>query len=673
MNDWDKSQDELIAELVELRQCREAEAVQLTSLLHSEQLMRLHVEQTPLAVIHWDLDLRVSAWNPAAERIFEYSHQEAIGQHFSFIVRPDERAQLDQIWAALRGQKGGERSTNENLTKSGQLIWCEWYNTPLVTAGGQVVGFASLVMDISEQRRTDAALRKSERRLATVLSNLPGAVFRCRADDNWTIEFLSAGYRALTGYEPAELIGKSGSHHSEIIHPEDRLQELDALRAAVAERRHYQVEYRLRTAQGQVKWVWEQGTGVFSETGELEAIEGFTTDISGRKLAEAALQRAHHELELRVLERTASLEEANANLQREIEERWRTMEALRQSEAKYRALIESSPDAIAMIDLQGKILFASQRAAEQHGVEHPEDLIGHEAIEFVAPSDRTRFLINAARLAEEGVLRESEYKGLRRDGREFHAEISSSVIRDANGYPEALMGIYRDISERKRNEQKLKRERRAYHRMMLAGDHERRLITYEIHDGAAQHLAAAVLNLNSLALHPANRSVVEDKVFRDALASLQNASAELRRIMNRLRTPVLDKFGLVDAIAEVAAQMSDAAEAPHIDYDHAVQFQRLEPTLENALFRVAQEAITNACRHSRSKTVRIRLVQQGEQATLEVRDWGCGFDTESIAENRFGLEGIRERTRLLGGKLRIRSQPGKGTLIRLTFPVIVAK
>lgn len=673
MNDSEKSREELIAELVELRQRREVQTVQLTSLQHSEQLMRLHVEQTPLAVIHWDLQLCVSAWNPAAERIFGYTHGEAIGQHFAFIVPPDERSRIDQIWAALYGQKGGDRSTNENLTKSGQLIWCEWYNTPLVAADGHVVGFASLAMDISEQRHADAALRESERRLATVLSNLPGAVYRCRNDETWTIEFLSEGYRALTGHDPAEMIGRPGIRHSELIHPQDRAREQRTVLEAVSQRRHYRVEYRLRTAQGQEKWVWEQGTGVFSAAGELEAIEGFTTDITDRKLAEAALQRAHDELELRVLERTASLEEANVNLQHGIDERRRAMEALRQSEAKYRALIESSPDAVAMINLQGKILFASQRAAEQHGVASPDDLIGHDAVEFVAPVDRTRFLTNAARLAEEGILHESEYRGLRRDGREFHAEISSSVIRDANGRPEALMGIYRDITERKRNDQKLKRERQAFRRMVLAGDHERRLITYEIHDGAAQHLAAAVLNLNALALNPANRALAEDKVYRDALSSLQNASAELRRIMNRLRTPVLDKFGLVDAIAEVAAQLGDAPSAPHIDYVHEVQFQRLEPTLENALFRVAQEAITNACRHSGSEKVRITLFQQGEQATLEVRDWGCGFDAEAIAENRFGLEGIRERSRLLGGKLRIRSQPGKGTLVRLTFAVIAAQ
>lgn len=104
MNDWDKSPSELIAELIELRQHREAQAVQLTSLLHSEQLMRLHVEQTPLAVIHWDLQLRVSAWNPAAERIFGFLHDQAIGQHFSFIVPPEYRTSRPDLGRPTRAE-----------------------------------------------------------------------------------------------------------------------------------------------------------------------------------------------------------------------------------------------------------------------------------------------------------------------------------------------------------------------------------------------------------------------------------------------------------------------------------------------------------------------------------------------------------------------------------------
>ena len=143
--------------------------------------------------------------------------------------------------------------------------------------------------------------------------------------------------------------------------------------------------------------------------------------------------------------------------------------------------------------------------------------------------------------------------------------------------------------------------------------------------------------------------------------------------MNGLRTPALDKFGLAAAIADVAAQLQATAGAPEIEYRHAVKFRRLESTLENSLFRIAQEAMANACRHSRSSRVQVRLTQKGDEVTLEVRDWGIGFDQAAVAENRFGLEGIRERSRLLGGKLSIRSKPGGGTVVRVKFPVIEAR
>ncbi len=523
----------------------------------SEQRMRLHVDQTPLAVIEWDLQLCVSKWNPGAERIFGYSAAEALGRHFTFIVPHAMRDSIDRLWAALCARKGGERSTNENVTKDERTILCEWYNTPLVDAEGQVVGFASLAEDITEQKRAEAALRESERRLATVLSNLPGAVYRCKADANWTIEFLSDGYRTLTGCDPSQLIGRSGSCHAQLIHPDDRARELEAMQRAIAEKRHYQVEYRLRTSTGQEKWVWEQGTGVYSESGEWLAIEGFTTDITDRKQAEAALRLAHDELEQRVHERTAALNESNHRLQQEIEERRRTLDALQKSEAKYRALVEE-----------------------------------------------------------------------------------------------------------------LRREQLALRRMVMASDHERRLITYELHDGVAQQLAAAMIQLQLMQPHQGGASAATETTYQELLDTLRKASAELRLVMSRLRTPVLDNFGLAEAIEDVAVQLRSMPGAPEIDYCHAVQFERLEPTLENSLFRIAQEAMTNACRHSQSAKVRVQLLQKGHEVMLEVRDWGIGFDPKMGTENRFGLEGIRARSRLLGGKLRIASQPGQGTIVRVEFPVL---
>lgn len=101
-----------------------------------------------------------------------------------------------------------------------------------------------------------------------------------------------------------------------------------------------------------------------------------------------------------------------------------------------------------------------------------------------------------------------------------------------------------------------------------------------------------------------------------------------------------------------------------------MQFGKLPSILENALYRIAQESLTNACKHSRSKKVTVMLVQEGQDLRLEVRDWGIGFDTGVVKEGRFGLEGIRQRVRLLGGRLAIDSSPNSGTLIQVVVPIV---
>ena len=101
-----------------------------------------------------------------------------------------------------------------------------------------------------------------------------------------------------------------------------------------------------------------------------------------------------------------------------------------------------------------------------------------------------------------------------------------------------------------------------------------------------------------------------------------------------------------------------------------MQFGKLPPILENALYRIAQEALTNACKHSKSKKVMVTMAQEGQDVRLEVRDWGIGFDPESVEKGHFGLEGIRQRVRLLGGRLTIESKPGSGTLVQVVVPIL---
>ena len=124
-----------IQKLVELKQANEALAREIqehqqtaTELREFSQRMALLVEQTPLAVIEWTTDLKVAAWNPAAEKIFGYSCSEALGRHALELMVPDAaREKVNQVRNQLLHQKGGTRSTNENFTKTGKKIYCEWY------------------------------------------------------------------------------------------------------------------------------------------------------------------------------------------------------------------------------------------------------------------------------------------------------------------------------------------------------------------------------------------------------------------------------------------------------------------------------------------------------------------------------------------------------------------
>jgi PAS domain S-box-containing protein len=344
-------------------------------------------------------------------------------------------------------------------------------------------------------------------------------------------------------------------------------------------------------------------------------------------------------------------------------------QSLRQSEAKYRALVESSPDAVVMSDLKGRITFASQRAAEQHGYGAPGELVGLMSTDLVVPADREKLRANVRRLIRQGVRRDDEYELLRRDGSSFSAEGSGAVIKDASGEPEALMAVYRDITERKQSQRALEREQRALQQMLQASDHERRLLTYEIHDGVAQQLIGAILFLQSHRQDECPAPAAENANYELALNALRAASAEVRRLMNNMRTPVLDMHGAAAAISDFINECKRRPETPEITFVNDVDLDRLAPVLENTLYRVAQEAITNACNHSASQKIRVKLVQSGEHVTIEVRDWGKGFDERSVEKMRFGLDGIRERTRVLGGELEINSSPGQGTCVRATFPL----
>ncbi len=133
------------------------------ALRESRQRVALHMQQTPLGVVECDLDLKITAWNPAAERILGWRAEEMIGQSvLGAIVPADRQEQVRALYARLTGTQDSIRNTNENLRKDGRTITCDWYNSPLVDADGRVIGFASLMLDVTDRVEADKLLREAK-------------------------------------------------------------------------------------------------------------------------------------------------------------------------------------------------------------------------------------------------------------------------------------------------------------------------------------------------------------------------------------------------------------------------------------------------------------------------------------------------------------------------------
>ena len=183
----------------------------------NEQRLLLHIEKTPMAVIDWDTNFNVKAWNPAAEKIFGYTKEQALGKHAKDLIIPESaKAQVDVVWAELLAKKGGTRSINENNTKDGQNITCDWYNTPLVDEKGQVFGVTSLVDDITNRIEAENRIRQSEEQVRLLLDSTAEAIYgldlkgNCNLVNQACLDFL--GYKSTE-----DLLGKnmhSLMHHT---------------------------------------------------------------------------------------------------------------------------------------------------------------------------------------------------------------------------------------------------------------------------------------------------------------------------------------------------------------------------------------------------------------------------------------------------------------------------
>jgi PAS domain S-box-containing protein len=524
-----------------------------------------------------------------------------------------------------------------------------------------------LARDISERKRAERALRESEQWYQSLAEVSPVGIFRTDVEGGCL--YVNYRWSQIAGLDLSQALGR---RWADALHPDDREAVINGWKASAKEGRPFHMEYRFRSPAGVTTWVIGSARTVRDANGEVLGHVGTITDISDRKRMEEELRAARDELELRVRERTTSLEAANRRLLTEIEQRAAAEESLRYSEAKYSKLVTSSPVGI-FIYRDGQFVFVNPALVAMSGYTEKE-FLAMDLGNLVHPEDRAWVQqIARRRLAGEAVPQEYEVRCLTKaaETRWLHVR---TVLIEYRGGPSTL-GNVTDVTESKRMSAALEGSREKLRRLsneiLTAQEEERARIARELHDSIGQSLSAIKFHVES-AIPRCGATGTAEQHLRAVVGRVQDTVEEVRRISMALRPSLLDDLGLLATIRwhcrQFESRYPDLAVTQELDAAEG----EVPDRLKIVIFRLLQEAMSNAGEHSGCEGIEISLSLQGHLLELRVTDDGKGIDWEEMEERPaslrgYGLASMRERTEMSGGQLSIELPEGGGTVIRATW------
>jgi len=574
--------------------------------------------------------------------------------------KPEEYAANPALWIEIATEEGRsaiERQTAHVLAgrespaveyrirrKDGQLRWMQKTVVPYRDARGQVIAYDGLLRDITEAKQAGESLRESEER------------FRLLFEDDLTGDYLAApdGTILLCNHAFVEIFGFDsreeavGSNLADLyIAPLSWPRFIQLLSENKSLERHERIG---RHSDGTIRHVIETVIGTFNTQGELLRIKGYVFDDTNSKLAATRMQRRNAELEELVSQRTQALREKHEHLE---------------------AIWNSAFDAIITIDGRGRIETANRAAEKMFGYSNAE-IIGRN-VKMLMPSpyheEHDGYLRHYRATGRARILNvPRELVARRKDGSTFPIELSVTQV-DHSGY---YTGVIRDISGRKELQQ---------HVLEVAAEEQRR-IGRELHDGTGQELTGLSLVAGTLlklmTTLPVKKS--EGRIVRqldeagfiricDIVEKLDRKLSEANRFVHQLSHGIMpvqiDAEALQSALHELAAS-TDTPPTVSCRFDCSVPVMAANNTTATHLYRIAQEAVNNALRHSQADRICISLRQNGHQIILEVSDNGVGIDAADAARNArgMGLRTMQYRAEMIHGTLQIERRETGGTLVR---------
>ncbi len=621
---------ELVARVQTLVRLRNTTA----ALRASEEHHRRLIDILPDAVCLIHPKGHLLAVNSQAVAMLGYSNTDELLHKSIFALTPAEEHDRIKHDIVVALKAGIIRNVEYiMLKKNGAPFRVELSATVSLGINNQPAGLLSVVRDITERKQAQEDLEASEERFRQLANHIREVFWMSNADKSKII-YVSPAYEEIWGQTCSSLYS-SPRNWVDAIHPDERKLVLEkSLTKQLAG--EYDEIYRIIRPDGSIRWIQDRAFPIRDASGNIYRIVGIADDITKRKQA------------------------------------W---DALGESEARKRAIMQAALDGIITIDHEGRMIELNAAAEKIFAHSRPK-LIGENVMEVVPTSFRAWFQNGLANCftGDKGPTLGSriEMPALRADGSRFSAEFTITRIR-LTGHPMFTLYI-RDITQLKRTEAEL---RSLPQRIIKAQEAERSRIAQELHDGINQLIASVKMRLRKVEgnlpdLKPAAREILQrcDRLLVKVLE-------ENRRIAHNLRPTDLDHLGLAAAVGSFCSEVQLRTNL-QFQCRLPVSSRRLPPVVELHLFRIVQEAINNIEKHARAKSVTVHLRYQEGSAILNIQDDGQGFDPKTLKAGKkmrhgLGLTNMRERALSLGGNYEIKSAPQQGTTITVRVPLAVAQ
>jgi len=498
---------------------------------------------------------------------------------------------------------------------------------PIRDSSGNITGLVGMSTDITEQKYAEDALRESEEKFSKVFMASPAGISLSSLETGRLLE-INLEFEKVFGFTREEILGHTSLELGLWIDPKDRN---DYIRTVTASDKVVETTLRLRAKDGRVL-ILRTNAQLVELQGTQLLISTFA-DVTQQMLAE---------------------------------------ESLRQSEARYRALVENTPDIIARFGRDHRYLFVNT-AIQKVSRLKPDEFVG-------------KTLWNVGFSPEQAQERDRLIQQILDTGKGVEAELGFDAptgrqIYEWRGFPEfdpsgtvqSVLSINREITERKLAEQNLRSSMEQLHaltqRLEQIREEERKTIAHDVHDQLGQILTALRMDLTSIKSINPSQAIEFEERMKGVIDLTDSAIENVQQIAARLRPGMLDYLGL---LAAMEWQIEEFQKRSGVQC--FMQFPETEPSLDSdratALFRILQETLTNVARHAKARKVRIILSESNDQVTMSISDDGLGIAPAQLEDPKsLGLLGMRERLHPFQGLCTITCPPEGGTVVTVVLPI----